>query len=205
MAGTGFGEDIVVVSGLPRSGTSMMMRMLEAGGVPSLSDGVRAADADNPQGYYEFDPVKRLRTDKTWVPKARGKAVKVVSLLLPELPADFRYRVIFMRRGLDDVLASQRRMLARQGAPEDAAADSRMRAHYEKHLERVRAWLAQQAHVSVLEAAYEDVVVKAWEVVEGVNTFLGGGLRTEAMRGIVRQGSVDDSTSMGSVRLSENQ
>ncbi|HNY87520.1 MAG TPA: hypothetical protein PKN23_13545, partial [Candidatus Hydrogenedentes bacterium] len=109
--------EIVVVSGLPRSGTSMMMRMLAAGGMPLFTDGVRAADSDNPLGYFEHEAVKRLREDASWVPGAAGKAVKVVSALLPALPEGFQYRVILMRRPLEEVLASQRRMFGRRGAP----------------------------------------------------------------------------------------
>jgi hypothetical protein len=105
--------DIVVVSGLPRSGTSMMMQMLEAGGLPILTDGERVADADNPRGYYEYAPAKRLMTDRTWLPAADGKAVKIVAQLLPYLPpAPHRFRVIFMKRDLGEVLASQQVMLA---------------------------------------------------------------------------------------------
>ena len=111
-----YGQPIVVVSGLPRSGTSMVMKMLEAGGLAVLTDGLRTADEDNPKGYYEVERVKDLarEADKGWLGEARGKAVKVISYLLKSLPPTFNYKVVFIRRDLEEVLASQRKMLARQ-------------------------------------------------------------------------------------------
>ena len=106
-------EFLTVVSGLPRSGTSMMMRMLEQGGLPVLIDGVRTADDDNPNGYYEFEAVKQTREDASWLEGSEGKAVKMVYRLLYDLPPDRAYRVLFMTRNLDEVLASQRVMLTR--------------------------------------------------------------------------------------------
>ena len=108
---------ITIVSGLPRSGTSMMMQVIEAGGIPALTDNPRARDEDNPQGYYEFEPVKQTRDDPSWVPGARGKVVKMVYRLLYDLPGDQDYRVIFMRRNIDEVLTSQKKMLQRSGKP----------------------------------------------------------------------------------------
>lgn len=111
------GEPIVIVSGLPRSGTSMMMKMLEAGGVPIMTDAVRTADIDNPKGYYEYERVKDLEkeTDKSYIREGRGKALKVISWLLKDLPDDNRYRIIFMRRDLGEVIASQNKMLKHRG------------------------------------------------------------------------------------------
>ncbi|MCA1601952.1 MAG: sulfotransferase [Acidobacteria bacterium] len=110
-------ESIIIVSGLPRSGTSMMMRMLEAGGINVLTDGIRKADEDNPEGYYEVELVKTLKqqSDKLWLGDARGKAVKVISALLDTLPQSYRYKVIFMNRNLAEVIASQNKMRARKG------------------------------------------------------------------------------------------
>src|SRR5262249_61604387 len=106
---------IVIVSGLPRSGTSLMMQMLQAGGMPLLTDALRPADADNPNGYWEYEPVKRLQQDNSWIPKAEGRAVKVVSALLPYLPPQHTYKIIFMQRPMQEVLASQTAMLERRG------------------------------------------------------------------------------------------
>ena len=107
---------VTVVSGLPRSGTSMMMKMLEAGGMAPVTDGVRAADEDNPQGYFEFEAVKRLGKDEPgWLNQVGGRAVKIISRLLCELPPGHSYRVLFMHRDLDEVLSSQRQMLIKIG------------------------------------------------------------------------------------------
>ena len=110
-------SSITVVSGLPRSGTSLLMQMLRAGGVPILSDQVRAEDANNPRGYLEFEPVKRLARDASWIPQARGKAVKVIAQLIGKLPPDERYHIIMMRRDVDEVITSQMQMLERLGTP----------------------------------------------------------------------------------------
>ncbi len=139
---------ITVVSGLPRSGTSLLMQMVQAGGHPILSDEKRVADADNPRGYFELEKVRALERDASWIAAAEGKAIKVVSPLLRSLPADHEYRVIFMRRELDEVLASQERMLERRGQP--AGPDrALMRSHFERHLETVTAWLASQKYIRV--------------------------------------------------------
>ena len=107
------GEPVVVVSGLPRSGTSMIMQLLESGGVPILTDGQREADEDNPRGYYELDVVKHLKTEKQWVASAGGMAVKVIAQLLVHLPPQFKYKIVFVQRELDEILASQEKMLQR--------------------------------------------------------------------------------------------
>src|SRR5687767_8101595 len=108
-------QEIFVVSGLPRSGTSMMMNMLRAGGLELLVDDRRTSDEDNPEGYFELEAVKKTHLDSSWVDAAPGKLVKVVSEHLRQLPSTHTYRVVFMRRKLDEVLASQRQMLIRRG------------------------------------------------------------------------------------------
>lgn len=178
-------SDIIVVSGLPRSGTSMMMRMLEAGGIPILTDGVREADEDNPRGYYEFERVKALEHDKTWLKEAVGKAVKVVSTLLEHLPQDYAYKIVFMERHLEEVLASQKRMLAREGKPTDAVDDERMRAIFEKHLSQSKRWLRQQPQADVLYVSYNEAIENPARKAADVNDFLGGHLDEKAMRQIV--------------------
>ncbi len=106
---------ITIVSGLPRSGTSMMMSMLEAGGIGSVVDGIRKADDDNPKGYFEFERVKQLKKDSSWLVEATGKVVKVISQLLRDLPPSYQYKVIFVRRNINEILASQTQMLIRRG------------------------------------------------------------------------------------------
>ncbi len=167
---------ITVVSGLPRSGTSMMMRMIEAGGMEVVTDGIRGPDEDNPLGYYELERVKRLKEDSSWLREARGKAVKVISRLLCELPPGETYRVVFMRRPLQEILASQRRMLERLGRAGDAALDERAASAFERHLAQVGQWLEGQRNMEVLYVRYNDVVASPTEWSRVVNRFLGGSL-----------------------------
>ena len=176
---------ITVVSGLPRSGTSLMMQMLHAGGLPVLTDGLRTADENNLRGYYEFEPVKRLRGDSAWLPKARGQAVKIIHLLLRGLLLDgsLQYRIVFMRRPLDEVLSSQRAMLQRDGK---AGADpALLKKAYENQLAQIDTWLAAQACISVLPVDYHQVVQEPGSVAEALDAFLGPGQDTVAMVGAV--------------------
>ncbi|HOQ91324.1 MAG TPA: hypothetical protein PLX03_14365, partial [Candidatus Hydrogenedentes bacterium] len=151
------GQDIVVVSGLPRSGTSMAMAMLAAGGLPVLDDGSRPADPHNPGGYYEYAPVRASRSDTSWVARAPGKAVKVVAALLPWLPPDRRYRVIFMVRDVLETAVSQRRML--EGGPAEATAEDRRFARLlAAHLREVSAWLRSAGHMDTLWVSHRAVL-----------------------------------------------
>lgn len=150
---------ITVVSGLPRSGTSMMMKMLEAGGIPPLTDELRTADVDNPEGYYEFERVKQLdKGDTAWLPDAQGKVVKVISALLKHLPSGYEYRVVFMRRRIEEVLASQKKMLIHRGEATDAVSDEELAQLYRKHLAHVDAWLNNQPYVKVLNVNYNTML-----------------------------------------------
>jgi len=119
-------QTIIIVSGLPRSGTSMMMQMLQAGGLPLLTDDRRPADPDNPKGYFEYEPVKRLHKDASWLPEAQGSAVKIMAPLLTGLRPDLTYRVIFMTRPMDEVLRSQTAMLAHRGEKGGNLPDDRL-------------------------------------------------------------------------------
>lgn len=176
---------ITVVSGLPRSGTSMMMKMLEAGGIPPLTDEIREADADNPKGYYEFERVKKLdKGDDDWLDRAEGKAVKVISALLQHLPAGYEYRVIFMERHMPEILASQRKMLVRRGEA-DETEDEKMSNLLEKHLQQVKGWLAQQENYSVLYVHYSEALADARSQAERVKRFLGADLDVDKMAGAV--------------------
>ena len=176
-----YGAPIVVVSGLPRSGTSMMMRMLEAGGVRPLEDGIRGADISNPKGYFEFEPVKDLeaaRGDVPWLPEARGKAVKIISFLLTWLPEDFNYQVIFMQRDLDEVLASQQQMLARRG---EAAESGASREVFEAHLAQVHRFMAARPCFETLQVPYREAVAAPEATAAAVARFLGRSMDTAAM------------------------
>jgi hypothetical protein len=181
-----YGRPIVVVSGLPRSGTSMIMKMLEAGGLPVLTDGLRTADEDNPKGYYEVERVKNLaqEADKAWLAEARGKGLKVISYLLKSLPSTFNYRVVFIRRDLEEVLASQRKMLARRGETEDTPPE-RMRALFEDDLWRASYQLKRRPEFETIELHYSAVLARPLEEARRLAAFLGGGLDPEAMAAAV--------------------
>ncbi len=175
-------QPIIIVSGLPRSGTSMMMKMLEAGGIPPLTDQIRAADDDNPKGYYEFERVKQLdKGDTAWVAGAQGRAVKVISQLLRHLPADQEYRVIFMRRHMDEILASQKKMLAHRGEDPNGVSDEELTTLFEKHLAHVTQWLDQQPNIKTLYLHYSDVLADPRPAANQINGFLDGRLDTQAM------------------------
>lgn len=177
-----FGEPIVVVSGLPRSGTSMAMKMLEAGGVATHTDGIRSADEDNPKGYFELERVKDLaeEQDKSWLSAARGKAVKVISYLLKDLPDNLNYKVIFMRRDLGEVLASQNKMLAHRGEKPETD-DAKMTEIFENHLWRANYLLKNSPQFETLYLDYKAVVENPREAAQSINTFLDGKLDIDKM------------------------
>jgi len=174
---------ITVVSGLPRSGTSLMMQMLAAAGLEAVTDGQRGADVDNPRGYYEFEPVKKTRRDASWAPAARGKAVKVVSALLYDLPASERYRVVFMHRDMSEILASQAAMLERLGRT--SAPSAQLRASFTAHLERLAEWLPHQTHLQVLELSYNELLRDPQPQIDRLAAFLPALPRPEGLRGAV--------------------
>ena len=172
---------IVIVSGLPRSGTSLMMQMLQAGGMPLLIDDHRPADADNPNGYWEYEPVKRLQQDNSWVYKAEGKAVKVVSALLHYLPPPYTYKIIFMQRPMQEVLASQTVMLERRGEQGGKADDKTLGTVFTQHLDRTERWLAMQKHMTVLLVHYHETIADPEETATRVAQFLALPLAVDAM------------------------
>jgi hypothetical protein len=172
---------ITVVSGLPRSGTSMMMSMLAAGGMPVLTDSLRVADDDNPKGYFELETVKQLAKDNSWLVEARGKVVKIVSPLLKHLPAEYRYKIIFMHRSMEEILASQKQMLIRRGQPTDSVSDQKMAEMFRKHLLDVEAWLGKQLNMSVCYVDYSQALQDPGRQVEIINEFLGGKLNVREM------------------------
>ena len=164
-----------IVSGLPRSGTSMAMQMIVAGGIPALTDGLRAADADNPRGYLEFERVKSLRTDKAWLDDARGKVVKVIHMLVAELPDDRPYRVVFLDRRLEEVVRSQSTMLERSGRAGGGLASERLMAVYAQQLAQVKAWLAARPNFAVLEVAHAALLADPAREARAIAAFLADG------------------------------
>jgi hypothetical protein len=179
-------QPITIVSGLPRSGTSMLMKMLEAGGIPPLTDHERQADEDNPKGYYEFERVKKLdKGDTAWLADAEGKAVKVISALLEHLPSDYDYRVIFIHRKMEEILASQKKMLERRGEPTDRVSDEELLTLFEKHKRLVRRWLDAQPNIAVLDVNYNQLLAEPRSQAEEINRFLDGTLNVDAMVEVV--------------------
>jgi hypothetical protein len=177
---------VVIVSGLPRSGTSMMMKMLQAGGIAPLTDQIRTADKDNPKGYYEFERVKKLdEGDVAWLDQAGGKAVKVISALLKHLPPGYDYKVIFMQRRMEEILASQRQMLIRRGEPADSISDEKMTELFRKHLEQVQAWIAERPNVDVIYVSYNEILEDPTGNVDKIDQFLGQHLNKERMVSVI--------------------
>ena len=172
---------ITVVSGLPRSGTSMMMRALDAGGIPALSDNSRAADIDNPFGYFEYEPVKALRRQAGWLEAARGHCVKIIYRLLYDLPDTLPYRIVFMERNLDEVIASQNAMLRRLGRPVNGGRDADLKGLFERELSACDAWLRTQPNVCVLRTSYQAAMSAPGEQFAAVALFLDRRCDIEAM------------------------
>jgi hypothetical protein len=194
-----YGKPIIVVSGLPRSGTSMTMKMLEAGGVEIVTDGLRTADEDNPKGYFEIERVKDLHkeTDKAWLREARGKAVKIISYLLRSLPPDNSYKVLFMNRSLEEILASQQKMLDRRGETSDTS-DERMVKVFEKDLREVRFLLRRRPQFETLELQYRHAIDNPREYARQIADFLDVDLDIEKMaavadKSLYRNRAPDDS------------
>ncbi|MFN3981889.1 MAG: sulfotransferase domain-containing protein [Caldilinea sp.] len=182
-------ESIIVVSGLPRSGTSLMMKMLAAGGISLLTDGTRAADLDNPEGYYEFELVKSLdkSADSSWLASARGRAVKIISALLTYLPSQYQYQVIFMQRNLQEILASQQKMLRHQNVQNEILPTSaQMEVVYTRHLRNINKWLEEQSNFEIMYVDYNHLVAnKADEPFEAISRFLRRPLNIRAMRAAI--------------------
>lgn len=177
---------VTVVSGLPRSGTSMMMRLVEAAGLDVLCDEIREANTDNPHGYYEFERVKRLRDgDSAWVPEAGGRVVKVISALLEYLPPSCDYRVLFVQRDLNEVLASQAKMLENRDEDRSSVDEEELRSLYRDHLEHIKGWLARQPNFKVLYVDHRRMVTAPEAEVRTVAEFLDAADRIPQMSAAV--------------------
>jgi hypothetical protein len=179
-------DSIIVVSGLPRSGTSMMMAMLEAGGIPLLVDGERMADEDNPKGYYEFERVKNLQDGEVnWLSQARGKAIKIISYLLLKVPASYYYQVIFIHRKIDEILSSQKKMLLNRGEDPNKVNDSELESILRNHLKMVEDWMRTQSNLRHIDVDYNRILKNPEADIERIATFLGIPLNLEGMRSII--------------------
>jgi len=173
-------DTIIIVSGLPRSGTSLMMQMLVAGGIPALTDGIRQPDASNPKGYHELEAVKQTRKDCSWTVNAGGKCVKVVSLLLYDLPEDREYRIIFMTRSIDEILASQSAMLKERGK-QDGRTDEGMRESFNIHLTKLERRLTEQPNMSILYCDHSELLKNPEQQAHRIEDFLECDLNIQAM------------------------
>jgi hypothetical protein len=179
-----YGAPIIVVSGLPRSGTSMMMNMLRAADLRIVTDETRTADEDNPKGYFEDERVKDLDkvADKSWLGNCRGKVVKIISFLLKDLPSGSHYKVIFMRRDLEEVIASQNKLLKRRGEPVASRADDeKMIARYTMHLRKVEFLLEEERNFDHIDVHYREALEQPREYARRIAKFLGMSLDVEKM------------------------
>ncbi|MBN2146229.1 MAG: hypothetical protein JW726_02530 [Anaerolineales bacterium] len=177
---------IIIVSGLPRSGTSMMMKMLQAGGLEIVTDRLRAADDDNPQGYFELERVKRLADgDTAWLDEAQGKVIKVVSWLILSLPDTHTYKVFFMRRNMAEILASQRKMLERRGEDPNKVGDEEMARLFDKHLTQVYDWMDQRTNVQYIAVDYNQMLREPWPTIHKIKAFLATDLDLEKMVSVI--------------------
>ncbi len=181
-------QTVIVVSGLPRSGTSMMMKMLAEGGLPVLTDAIRAADEDNPNGYFELEVVKQLTEGKRdWLANADGKLVKVISALLEHLPPENHYKVLFMERQIAEILASQRKMLARRNET-SSVSDEEMEAQFREHLKVIKYWLARQPNMEVMYVDYNRMMADPDQYLQKIAAFVGLPLDLEKMRSVPNEG-----------------
>jgi hypothetical protein len=178
---------ITVVSGLPRSGTSLMMQMISAGGMPVLTDGLRSADDNNPKGYLEWEAAKSLPKNPELIAGAEGKVVKIISALLFSLPAGYEYRVVFMRRPLEEIVASQDKMFQRLGKEVPPASNETVFTAFQQHLTKVKTWLSQQSNISVLYVDYAAAVQNPREEAGKISQFLGLSFDVDAMARQVMQ------------------
>ncbi len=176
---------ILVVSGLPRSGTSLMMQILNAWGIPILSDSLRTPDAHNPKGYFEYAPVKQLAKDHSWLHLAQGKAVKVISHLLKYLPEQFHYDILFMNRNLDEVIHSQNKMLDQLGKEKGNLSDEALKVHFARHLEETHRWLAQKSNIRFLDVNYTQLLQNAPVTLRAISRFLGKDFDLQAAQSVI--------------------
>ncbi len=180
---------ITIVSGLPRSGTSMMMKMLAAGGLPLLIDNLRTSDVDNPEGYYEFEPVKKLgKSDSSWLADAQGKVVKVIAALLVHLPPTYTYNIIFMRREMSEILASQKKMLINRGEDPNKINDEEIARLFETHLSKVLDWISNQPNMKRIDINYNQLLKDPEPQVKQINQFLGNTLHVDEMLKVINPG-----------------
>lgn len=178
-------KEIIIVSGLPRSGTSMMMQMLEAAGLEILTDGKREADTSNPKGYYEYDPVKKLAFNNSWMSEAEGKVLKVVSPLLPSLPLKHTYKIIHLSREISEILVSQQIMLGKTREQAIMNYPFKMAENFNNQLRKVKKWAGNQPNLEWLEVNHFDVINEPEAMARKIAQFLNRDLDFEKMGKVV--------------------
>jgi predicted AlkP superfamily phosphohydrolase/phosphomutase/tetratricopeptide (TPR) repeat protein len=165
-------EPFVIVSGLPRSGTSLMMQMLQAGGMQVMTDGERQADEDNPEGYLEWEAIKKLKTQPELMEQARGKVTKVISMLLPNLPRQYKYKLVFVLRPIEEIVASQKKMIARRGTKGAELDPEQLTKSLTRHREEILK-LIQNLGMDMLPVRYHRILEDPDKVVERLVRFVG--------------------------------
>jgi hypothetical protein len=180
-------QPVIVVSGLPRSGTSMMMKMLAEGGLPVITDEIRGADDDNPNGYFELEVVRQLKEgNAAWLKEMEGKGVKVISALLEYLPQDYHYKIIFMERDSRETLASQKKMLDHRGQV-SKLSDEEMEQQFRTHLAAMKPWLVRQPNMEVLFVNYNALIAEPAPFCEKIASFLNVPLNPARMLSVPSQ------------------
>ena len=172
---------ITIVSGMPRSGTSMMMQMLAAGGLDILTDNIRENDENNPKGYLEYQKVKKLASDNSWISEGQNKVVKIIAQLLQHLPAIYQYKVIFMEREMEEIIKSQQIMLGKKADVEKKIYPTELADTFKKQLEKTRSWIKTHPQFEVVYVSYTDVINNPTEVAENLSIFLDSDLNIAAM------------------------
>jgi hypothetical protein len=178
-------EIVTIVSGLPRSGTSMLMKMLEAGGLEPLTDHIRTADEDNPKGYFEFERVKKLPEDTEWLEEAKGKVVKVLAELVKHLPNDYNYKIIFIDRNLEEIILSQRKMLIRRDEDPNKVSEGEIRALFNKYIKIIKTRINQRPNMDVLYISYNEVLKDPLGNIKKINEFFNGTLDEDKMKSAI--------------------
>ena len=177
-------KPVIIVSGLPRSGTSLMMQMLQAGGISIIYDNKRPADEHNPYGYYELEKVKRLEQDNSWIEKCTGKALKILYHLLKYLPETTHYKIIFMQRNLKDVVISQDKML--ESYSKAVLSDNaKVMTLFEEERKQIISWIENKSNMDVLYIEFSDVLADQKKVVLQLSDFLGSNLELQSMQAVI--------------------
>lgn len=176
---------ITIVSGLPRSGTSLMMQILKAGGIQILTDNIRSADVDNPRGYFEYEKVKNLQNDNSWLQEAEGKALKVIAQLTPYLPIDFNYSVILMKRNIDEILLSQGKMVENLGGRKATVGSEVLKKVFEVQLKKCEEYINANKNFKKYEADFNKLVSGNIEIIKNLNSHLDLKLKLENITGVI--------------------